>query len=199
MLAVDQLSRWAFRRSRASRISLSNRASPSGPAGSLIAGELGGATTAAGAARFEAVSVVEEQFPDQKLKAQRFEQTRLGDAGELRLVRKSRQQTDEAGALTDLAFLPTATKVRMPEIGAVVDIDAFDIQPQAHVGSYTYRFPGSGHVETGTLSDVGPDASGIYWFSYGDALGYYSGEADVKDAQGKLLFHKPRAIAGLND
>jgi sugar lactone lactonase YvrE len=153
-------------------------------------------TTAAGEPRFEGVSEVEEQFADKKVKVQRFEQVQLGNTGELRLMRKSRQTSDETGGLTSLAFLPNATKVRMPEIGAMVDIDAFEIQPKAKTGSYTYRFPTTGNLETGTLKDVGPDANGGYWFSYGDALGYYSGEADVKDSAGKLLFHKSRKVDG---
>lgn len=152
---------------------------------------------AAGRPRLQNTTQVESRYAaDNAAETIRSERIELGPDGSLRLHRPMREYKSPDGSLNRIVFGPEATKIRMPDQGVDLDIENFELNLPTRSGAFSYRFRRTGNTENGTLSQVERDADGRLWYSYGDALGYYAGTSEVRDASGTLIVRKTRELEG---
>jgi hypothetical protein len=96
-----------------------------------------------------------------------------------------------ANETTRIAFHTSPTSyIREPDTNVSLAIKAFTVDAGAGTGSFEYLYEHLGATEKGTLTNVKPNALGQIVMTYDDPLGYYDGEATLRNSKGEVVYTK---------
>ncbi|MDB5100174.1 MAG: hypothetical protein JWM80_4595, partial [Cyanobacteria bacterium RYN_339] len=137
-----------------------------------------------------------ETYPAGGVKSHRDSNVELIAGGKVQVKIVQREGLDEAGATTKVTFEP-GSAVHDLLTGADIQLKQFEVDLVAHTGSFTSVYGGAGLTETGTLTNVKPNAVGQLLFAFWDPLVVFDGESSTTDAKGALLYkRKQRTVDG---